>query len=457
MNTRNVTQPETTEKTAKSVQEVSKKSAGKFSRDFWASRVFRPTYTHQGETREVAEYWVKLQHAGQRKSVALGTPDRQGAARRAAEIYRTVKAQGWDAALTAFAPDRAAPAQAYATVGDVIRAATEAKAADLRARTLRDYGSSTRNLVALTFGIHGPEARFDYVTGGVQAWRQKIDKIRLDRLTTPRVQSALNAKIAAAKGNPALEQSTRTTAATLLRVAKATFAAAEAVAASRKPPSPFENPLEGVKVKVGGPRRYVSQVDVAQLLRDAKAELAEADGEAFKALLLTLGSGLRKSEADSLTWGQVDPERAVIRVGTSTTFATKTSASEGEVFVDPGLVAELERYRPQATGLFVLESPLAPKPDASFGFYRAKRTFARLTAWLRSKGVTGRKPIHDMRREFGSVIAGAAGIYAASRQLRHSGVAVTAAYYADHRNRATLPVGAILGQTTETSVTPAAK
>jgi integrase len=105
----------------------------------------------------------------------------------------------------------------------------------------------------------------------------------------------------------------------------------------------------------------------------------------------------------------------------------------------------LKQYRPQATGLFVLESELKPKPEAKFGYYRAAHTFDRLTTWLRGKGVLAHKPIHTMRKEFGSIINESADIYTASRQLRHSNIATTAAYYADNRKRVAVPVGTMLG------------
>ena len=47
-------------------------------------------------------------------------------------------------------------------------------------------------------------------------------------------------------------------------------------------------------------------------------------------------------------------------------------------------------------------------------------TLERLSAWLRKHGVTARKPIHELRKEFGSMINRKHGLSAASDQLRHS-------------------------------------
>jgi integrase len=69
--------------------------------------------------------------------------------------------------------------------------------------------------------------------------------------------------------------------------------------------------------------------------------------------------------------------------------------------------------------------------------------------WLRSKGVTGNKPLHILRKEFGSVINAQAGIHAASRALRHANVGVTDLYYADSRARVTVGLGHLLEQHNE--------
>ena len=43
------------------------------------------------------------------------------------------------------------------------------------------------------------------------------------------------------------------------------------------------------------------------------------------------------------------------------------------------------------------------------------------------------------------MIATAKGIYAASRFLRHADIQVTAMHYADHKERVTMDMGALLG------------
>ena len=135
---------------------------------------------------------------------------------------------------------------------------------------------------------------------------------------------------------------------------------------------------------------------------------------------------------------------------TTASHATKTADSEGAVFVDAGLIAELQRYRDnENASLYVLASNRAPNPEAVRADYRAEATFYRLTGWLRAKGIATPKPLHDLRREFGSIIAATSDIYTASRQLRHSNIATTAAYYLDNRRRVAPAVGDMLNPKAE--------
>ena len=408
----------------------------KFSPSFWAERIFRPAYGSPADRCEVQQWYARIQHGGRREAVGLGTNDKEQAARKAAKLYGRVKAAGWEIALAEFAPDRA-KAKGVPTVGEYLDAALQA--ADVSPRSLRNYAVCFRRIAADAFGIHGDKSKFDYCHGGRDAWRKRIDRIPLDKLTPARVQAALNARIAKTRDNPLLEQRARTTAASILRQAKSLF--------SPELKLPFEsvpNPFEGVRVKVGTPRKYSSTIDAATLLQDGKKELATANPEAFKALLLALGAGLRKAEIDCLQWQQIDAAANIIRVQTTANFHAKTDSSEGDVFVDPGLIAELEKFRPEATSLFVLESELEPRPNSPVSYYRAAATFDKLTAWLRGKGIMAHKPLHSLRKEFGSIITASGGIHAASRQLRHASISTTAAFYADSRQRCAPAIGDML-------------
>jgi hypothetical protein len=61
--------------------------------------------------------------------------------------------------------------------------------------------------------------------------------------------------------------------------------------------------------------------------------------------------------------------------------------------------------------------------------------------------VKARKPLHELRKELGALVTAEHGIYAASRVLRHSNVATTAAHYSDLKTKPIVNVGGwLLGE-----------
>ena len=108
------------------------------------------------------------------------------------------------------------------------------------------------------------------------------------------------------------------------------------------------------------------------------------------------------------------------------------------------MLAELDQFRSTQARDPVVEPGLPFRQTNGVQHYRCQEVFQRVTTWLRAHGIAGDKPLHTLRKEFGSIICAAADIHTASRQLRHSNLSTTAAYYADHRKRATVPVGALL-------------
>ena len=67
-----------------------------------------------------------------------------------------------------------------------------------------------------------------------------------------------------------------------------------------------------------------------------------------------------------------------------------------------------------------------------------------LLGWLRAKGVVSKTPLHTLRKQFGSEIHARYGLLAASEQLRHGGVAVTARHYIENKSRSVLGLGHLL-------------
>ena len=113
--------------------------------------------------------------------------------------------------------------------------------------------------------------------------------------------------------------------------------------------------------------------------------------------------------------------------------------------IDVGLSSILHGFRAKALVQYVLEEGTGVTASRLWGQrYRCEDVFERLTRWLRSRGVEGAKPLHTLRKEAGSIIATKAGIYAASHFLRHADIQVTSMHYADHKERVTVDIGALL-------------
>jgi DNA-binding NarL/FixJ family response regulator len=66
---------------------------------FWRQRVFKNTFTRDGQLQTVKGWSVKIQHQGRRRTFSLRGRNREAAAAEAQAIHQALVAQGWDAAL----------------------------------------------------------------------------------------------------------------------------------------------------------------------------------------------------------------------------------------------------------------------------------------------------------------------------------------------------------------------
>jgi integrase len=192
--------------------------------------------------------------------------------------------------------------------------------------------------------------------------------------------------------------------------------------------------------------KYFPTFNLERLIERASNELASADPEAFKTFLLSGMAGLRRKEIDLLPWSAFRWDEGVIRIEHTKHFTPKTLDSSADIAVDPELMALFRGYsarNPQAE--FVVESDRSPRPGVLYNFYRCEPVFQRLTVWLKGHGVMSAKPLHELRKAFGSAICERAGIHQASRSLRHSDIRVTSQVYVDARSRATVGLGHLLG------------
>jgi len=208
-------------------------------------------------------------------------------------------------------------------------------------------------------------------------------------------------------------------------------------------------PFAGVTFYPRESMRYKSKIDAEELIGLAMNELPV---EQLKCFLLSVMAGLRRSEIDMLPWAAFRWDDRLIRIEDTTDFEAKSQTSSGDVPVDPELIALFRGWRAAAKGEYVIESSGQPSIGKKYHAYRCESTFKTLLAWLRDHGVKTNKPLHELRKEFGAILCTKHGIYVASRMLRHADVTITAAHYADTKERVTVGMGGLL--TMPGNVTP---
>ena len=133
---------------------------------------------------------------------------------------------------------------------------------------------------------------------------------------------------------------------------------------------------------------------------------------------------------DAFRW-----DEGVIRIEPTQYFDVKSEHSIGDVPVDhrdhvdhaPLLCQSAIEFRDRSTESAAQRCDVRGLPRAE-GLRASERL-------VRNKGVTARKPIHELRKEFGSMVNRKHGLTAAKDLLRHADIAITAAHYIDRRDK----------------------
>jgi integrase len=376
--------------------------------------------------------------------LSLETPNPDAAAARARTIYEQVKANGWEATLINRQQQRDdLTTSTQCTVGAYIAAAKST--ADIAPRTLETYCRAVRKMASDMLHLPDDNTRCDKIGGGYAAWLGKVNSFKLSQFTSAKIATWKKSFLDNAKKDPVSQKSARVSVAYYLRNAKALFGAKirEHIALALPEPLPFA----GVKIERAD-GRYFATFNLEELIQSACDDLAAKDQEAFKVLLLSGMAGLRRREIDLLPWSAFRWDDNVIRVEHTKHFTPKTSDSVGDVTVDPELMTIFRGYRARAPKAeFVIASEDAPRPDVLYSFYRCDDVFERLTDWLREHGIKSVRPIHELRKAFGSVICQKAGIHQASIALRHADIRTTSQVYVDSRSRVAAGLGHLLAPT----------
>lgn len=420
----------------------------------WRARVFKQTYQRGGKKFESPNWMVEIQAHGTRHRLSLETPNKEAAAVRAKDIYLSIQANGWEAALQKYRPALAVPQKRQnVTVGEFIAEVT-AKA-DRDPGTLADYARALRKIVADAFGVDDGPEKFDSHSGGYQNWLTQVHGIKLARLTPEKVQGWKRAFLARASTSPIEQRKAKVSVNSFIRRARCLFTPGILQHLEIELATPL--PFEGVEFEPRQSLKYRSNFDVQALIIKATEELAGQESEAFKIFLLAVMVGLRRKEIDLLEWPSFRWEHRVIRVEPTKFFHPKSEDSIGDVPLDPEIVELFRGYRARATDEFVIESKGRAKPGVTYVHYRCQKQFEKLNKWLRAQGVTAGKPLHTLRKEFGSRLATTHGIHAASKGLRHADISITNAFYADSESRVTTGFGRLLTASNNVVAMPIAK
>jgi integrase len=325
------------------------------------------------------------------------------------------------------------------SVGDFIEAVR--KTADLSPKTLKDYVGFLRKIVADIAGLSDCPAKHGQGKEHEQ-WLAKVHAVKLSALSATALQQWKRGFLARAGQDPVSQRSAKVSVNTYLRCARSLFSPKVLEHIELEMPNPL--PFAGVTFEARPSCKYRSTFDLGQLIGAAREELPPVDPEAYKVFLLAVMVGLRRKEIDLLEWSSFRWTESIIRIEPTQYFSAKSEDSYSDIAVDPELLELFRAYQASATGPFVIESSEPPRPEVLYNYYRCEEIFRHLISWLRAHGVDALKPLHALRKEFGSVICASYGIHAASRALRHSAVAVTDQFYTDGRKRASIGLGHLL-------------
>lgn len=420
-------------------QEVAKHSgplsSNRFHIDYWKKRLYRKAFTRRGERHEVPELSVRLQHAGRREAFALGTLNKEIGAAKAKAIATFLEANGWEATRSKYKPG---PIERLdcCTVGQFLAEIQERS--HLKPITVRRYAVKLRKMVAdiakVDAGLKGKAklAKYDYVNGGHRQWLAKVDAQRLDVLNPDSITTWRNRYVKSAGVDKKALKSAQRSAASTIRCARALFAS-DVLATLRVKIPPY--PFTGVKLDDPGPQRYHSETDPEWLLACAYRELHHDKPQEFLALCLCLWGGLRRKEADLLTWEQIDFQAGQIHIRRTAHFEPKTEESQRDVDIPDTALELIRKFKSGSQSEFVLEGG-DPDPSATYDYYRCDKTWRRLIEWLRGKGIKDPKAIHMLRKESGSLINQQFGIETARHHLGHRDIQTTSAHYVGKKRRA---------------------
>ena len=324
-------------------------------------------------------------------------------------------------------------------------------------RTFGDYCRSFRRIVSDITGEVGGKERYDYRKGGREKWVARVDAVLLETITPEKVERWRHRYVAQAE-SPEDIRKKKTSANSTIRQAKALFSKNILCHLQGTIELPENLPFTDIQPfgrKECSVKRYRSKINAEQLIREARDELGSPQQEEekresylfrreqFKVFILAIGAGLRRKEIDTLLWTQIDFDDCEICLEANEHYGLKSDTSAANVSLDPEIAKLLEACYREAKGEFFIEAESKIKSGEAYSRTRARKVFQALYKWLREHGVATQKPLHTLRKEYGSIINSKHGLYAAQQALRHADISTTATHYLDTRERITPGLGGL--------------
>lgn len=275
---------------------------------------------------------------------------------------------------------------------------------------------------------------------------------RVSELTPDAIRKAKVAYLKKAEQKGRDRDSAVVTLAGIIRNAAAVFSR-QSLEAFRQQGLELTNPfvgsiVRGIKMKTYSPmpRKVVNEIwTISALLLsgDPKAgKPSDADPSntdfrkpqpaVFALLILELGLGLRRNEADKARWEWFfvnSDGRRYLEVRKAADFNTKSKQSR-VIPVAEEVWSALAPLQYEGATYVVPGPERLESSDNVTRTYRCDRAHRALVFWLRKQGVNDPKPCHALRKEFGSYVATQFSLFHAQKLLGHSTPAVTSAHYA---------------------------
>ena len=175
------------------------------------------------------------------------------------------------------------------TIGDWIAAAS--KVFDGKPATFGGYARGLRFIASEILAVSKNKKRYGRTQA--KAYRRQVDAAPLTILTPEAIQAWRIRYVSEAGESPARQRSARISCNSAIRQARALFSRKLLKFIGRVTvPDPL--PFAGAEFYPRESMKYQSKLDPAVLLQSASNGLSESDPEAFKALLLAFGAGLRR-------------------------------------------------------------------------------------------------------------------------------------------------------------------